>query len=235
MYAGAGLALAVGGWLARCAFVPKGLRAMLTAGVGGAGFYLVGSLVVSHWIYDRSPLYGWKWLARFVPVEPQRILNVHAGFDESTEALRRLYPAAEVTPVDFYDPVRNPEPSIARARRAYLVDPTTIRVGSDAWPLADGSADLVVLFLAAHELRTVVDRRRLFGEVRRVGSPGGRVVVVEHLRDAANFVAYGPGSFHFHSKAAWYESFGPGLPVVAEEKITPFVHVFALRIEEGEA
>ncbi len=233
MYAGAGAALSLGGLLARSSFLPRWLRTLVGAGVGGVGFYFVGSLAVSHWVYDRSALYGWRWLARFVSKEPGRIVNVHAGFDESTGALRNLYPSAVVTPVDFYDPVRNPEPSIARARRAHPVDPATVRVGLDGWPLATGSADLVVLFLAAHEVRTVADRRRLFGQVRRVCGADARVVVVEHLRDAANFAAYGPGFFHFHSQDAWRRSFGPGLEVVDEAKITPFIHVFGLRVVGG--
>ncbi len=235
MYAGAALALGLGGVVARLPFLPRWLRVVVGTGVGGAGFYLGGSLAVSHWVYDWSPLYGWKWLARFVRGTPGRIVNVHAGFDESSAALAELYPGAELAVVDFYDPVRNPEPSIARARRAYPAREGTLAVGLGGWPLDDGWADLVVLFLAAHEVRSVADRRRLFSEVERVGAVGARVVVVEHLRDAANFAAYGPGFLHFHSEAAWRDSFGPGLAVVDVGRITPFVRVFGLQVGQGDA
>ena len=71
----------------------------------------------------------------------------------------------------------------------------------------------------------------LFTELRRVLGPGGRVVVAEHLRDAANFLAFGPGFLHFHSRAhaGRAASRGRRFDIHAEFPITPFVRVFVLR------
>lgn len=222
------MAFVAGGVVARLPGLPRWVRGLVGLGVGGAGFSVAASLAASHWVYDWSPLYRWTWLGRFVPTVPRRIVNVHAGFDESSAALRELYPGVELTVLDFYDPVRNPEPSIARARRAYPIGTGTVSVELDGWPVGDGAADLVMMFLAAHEVRTLAERRRMFAEARRVCAVGGRLVVVEHLRDAANLVAYGPGFLHFHSRAAWLESAaGVGWELVDEGVVTPLVRVFA--------
>jgi hypothetical protein len=56
------------------------------------------------------------------------------------------------------------------------------------------------------------------------------VILVEHLRDPANFIAFGPGFLHFHSRRGWqrgWESAGFGL--ADEFRITPWVRVFVLR------
>ncbi len=226
MYAGAVAVIGTGLVITRLAALPRLLARMIMTGLFGAAFTIFSSLVVSFWIYDRSPLYGWKWLGKFVSRPPRRIVNVHAGFDESTAALRRLYPEAEMAVLDFYDPVKNPEASIARARAASEPDPATIRIAVDHWPLPDASADLVVLFLVAHEVRDRTDRAAMFKEIRRICALDARVVLVEHLRDMANFAAFGPGFLHFLSYDDWREAARNGFQLAAEEKVTPFVHLF---------
>jgi ubiquinone/menaquinone biosynthesis C-methylase UbiE len=79
-------------------------------------------------------------------------------------------------------------------------------------------------------LRTDETRGALFAELRRVLGPGGRVVVAEHLRDWANFMAFGPGFLHFHSRRAWTRCFERArFAIESEFSITPFVRVFVLR------
>jgi ubiquinone/menaquinone biosynthesis C-methylase UbiE len=97
-------------------------------------------------------------------------------------------------------------------------------------PVADRSIDAALFLLSAHELRTERSRAELFGEVARVLAKDGRVVVAEHLRDWPNFVGFGPGFLHFHSRRTWRRCFDRAkLAIEREFHITPFVGVFVLR------
>lgn len=185
------------------------------------------SLIASHWVYGRSNLYDLTWLRQHVPETPRNMVNIHAGFDESSAALSKLYPSAELRILDFYDPQRTTERSIARARGAFPPSRSAESVSVDSLPLSDASQDLVLLFLAAHEIRNDGEREKFSQEIRRSLRTHGRAVLVEHLRDAANAIAYGPGCLHFHSRATWLRAIqGAGLTLVSESKITPLIRVF---------
>jgi hypothetical protein len=65
-------------------------------------------------------------------------------------------------------------------------------------------------------------------------SANGRCIVVEHLRDAANFLAYNMGFVHFLSPKTWMANFSEaGLVVEKEFKVTPFVSVYILKKSNG--
>lgn len=131
----------------------------------------------------------------------------------------------------FYDPAVQTEPSIARARRAYPHPPVPARPARfDALPLPEADADVALLILAAHEVRTPAGRDALFAEVARVLHPGGQAVLVEHGRDLANALAFGPGVLRFFPPAEWRRvARAAGFSVHRETRITPFVRVFDLR------
>ena len=84
--------------------------------------------------------------------------------------------------------------------------------------------------LAAHEIRDGQKREQFFRELRRVVAHEGKVIVVEHLRDLAAALAFGPGIFHFFPRGEWLR-LGKcvGLEVERERRITPFVRVFVYR------
>ena len=65
--------------------------------------------------------------------------------------------------------------------------------------------DSVFVTFAAHEIRDRAAQRELFGELRRVLRPDGRLIVTEHLRDIANVAVYGPGAFHFQPAGTWID------------------------------
>src|SRR5438034_711536 len=71
--------------------------------------------------------------------------------------------------------------------------PSTLTSRHDAWPVPADSTDVVLALLAIHELRTEAERSAWFAESRRCLRKGGRVVLVEHVRDVANFLVFGPG------------------------------------------
>jgi SAM-dependent methyltransferase len=194
------------------------------------GGKLLASLVASWIVYDRSRLMQWDWVLQALGFDPNSWINLHAGLDESTPALRTIFRDAPGRVFDIYDPAEMTEPSIARARRIAHNQVTPERAPFRRLPASSGTVDVATLLLSAHELRSDTARLALFAELRRVLGPGGRVVVAEHLRDWANFLAFGPGFLHFHSRRTWMRCFARNrFHVHAEFSITPFVRVFVLR------
>ena len=196
----------------------------------GAAWFLGGSLGVSHLVYDRSDLYRWRWLERALRgARRERAIFCHAGFDEASEALRERLGTTEWRVLDHFDAPTMTEPSIRRARRLFPPAAGTIPAPFDRWPVADRWADVAFGLLAIHEMRPEEERIAWFAEARRCLRPAGRVVLVEHARDAANFLAFGPGFLHFHSPASWQRCWEQaGLRAADEFRVTPWVRAFVL-------
>ena len=217
--------------LAAAPWVPfRWLRYAIDAAAAIVAMWLVASLIVSWIVYDRSRLMDWDWVLQALGFTPSAWINLHAGHDDSSPALQRIFPGALGRVFDIYDPAEMTEPSIAMARRlarnAVAAEPADYR----RLPLPKGTIDAALLLLSAHELRSDAARSALFSELRRVLGPGGRVVVAEHLSDWANFLAFGPGFLHFHSRRTWLRCFSRHrFDVHREFSITPFVRIFVLR------
>jgi SAM-dependent methyltransferase len=179
-------------------WTPPMARIAIAVFLAAAFYWMVASLLASHWIYDRSSLYSLDWLT----VRPAYWLSIHAGLDEMSE------------------------PSIARAREMSGPD----RLQAVSWrrlPAGEAVFDTIFLIFMAHEFRRAEARLVFFGEVARVLAPHGCVVFLEHLRDLPNFLAFGPGFFHFQSRQTWLSTLhAAGFEIVRESKITPFVRVF---------
>lgn len=184
------------------------------------------SLLVSFYVYDISPLYQLNWLPN---ASNKKVLNIHAGFDETSTLIKSKYNHTALTICDFYNPQKHTEVSIKRARNAYPPIPHTIQVTTDYLPFENNSFDIVAVIFSAHEIRDEQERIQFFKELGRVIKPTGQIVITEHLRDTNNFLAYAIGFFHFYSKASWLNSFAQAnLTVAAEIKTTPFVTTFIL-------
>ena len=196
----------------------------------GSGYFVFVSLGVSHLIYDRSDLYGWQWLERVLGGgEVRRVVFCHAGFDEASDALREKLPGAEWRLLDHHDPATMTEASIRRARKLYPPTEGTEAAPFSQWPIGDEWADGVFGLLAIHELRSIEERAKWFAEARRCLTADGRIIVIEHVRDVANFLAFGPGFLHFHSMKSWARSWETeGLRLIDSFRITPFVRVFVI-------
>jgi ubiquinone/menaquinone biosynthesis C-methylase UbiE len=93
--------------------------------------------------------------------------------------------------------------------------------------LSDQSVDVIFLLSAAHEIRAEEEKIQFLKECHRVCKPTGQVIMVEHLRDFPNFLAFSIGFTHFFSKAVWKKSFlSAGFTSFEETKFTPFLSIF---------
>ncbi len=219
--------LGVGWWY--CRMGPVWLRMMGVTIALIAVWWSVASLIASYWIYDKSPLYRWAWISHILPAMPRRWLNLHAGLDESSAALRLLFADSTGNVGDFYDAAEMSEPSIQCARDERKCDSAAGFVDYRKLPFPAESFDTVFLLFAAHELRRARSREIFMREVSRVLSPSGTVLLVEHVRDLANFAAFGPGFFHFMPGSEWRRLAKiAGLDVVKEVRMTPFVKIMLL-------
>jgi ubiquinone/menaquinone biosynthesis C-methylase UbiE len=200
---------------------------ILFAGAFGATLI---TLLVTYYVYDWSGLYDLFWLDDPDAKEKSRVLNINAGFDETSALLADKFKGSELMVFDFYDSKKHTEISIKRARRAYPPYPNTKQITTSKIPLGNESIDKVFAILSLHEIRNREERNAFFQELHRILKPDGRVFVTEHLRDAANFLAYNVGFFHFHSKKSWLENFQAAQLVIEKEiKITPFLTTFVLK------
>jgi hypothetical protein len=227
-YLTATLLIAAGGCAVLVLSVPFFGRVMLSAAIAAAAFWLIASLIISHYIYDRARIYDGIWIHRALATSPKSWAIFHAGLDEFNPILRKLFPESEGLVIDLFDPKEMTEPSIKRARRTKESAPS-IHVNFRALPMRDNELDAAFVFFSAHELRKPESRILFFSELRRVLRSQGEIILLEHLRDWPNFFAFGPGCFHFHSRWAWSHSIGSaGLFVLKEFTLTPFIRAFVL-------
>ncbi|WP_375562571.1 class I SAM-dependent methyltransferase [Bernardetia sp. OM2101] len=191
------------------------------------------SLLVSFYIYDISDLYKLNWLTKIglETILKQKIINIHAGFDETSPLLAQKFPNSELSVFDFYDAEKHTEISIKRARKVYPPYPNTKVIQTTNLPITDKSIDTIFLFLAAHEIRNSEERTQFFKDLKRICKEDGQIILIEHLRDIPNFLAYTIGFLHFLSSDSWLKNFqDANLSLVNRFKITPFITVFILKI-----
>jgi SAM-dependent methyltransferase len=223
--AAAGFGAAIAAW----SFLTPMGRAAVLVGVAPLMFWMVSSLVVSHYVYDCFPLYDFYWLSRALTHSPRRWINIHAGWDETSGLLARVFPDALGETVDIFDRRIMTESSIERARRRQNGGSPATPACYDSLPFENATVDTAFAIFAAHELRQHKERVRLFKEVARILTVGGEFVLVEHTRDGWNFLAFGPGFLHFFSARAWRRAAcEAGLTVRREFAMTPFVHVWIM-------
>ncbi|HEV8514000.1 MAG TPA: methyltransferase domain-containing protein, partial [Cyclobacteriaceae bacterium] len=128
---------------------------------------------------------------------------------------------------DFYNAKQHTEPAIVRARKVSLIYPNTEQIASNSIPLKDNTADIIFLLSAVHEIRSNDEKVEFLKECYRLCKPGAKVIMVEHLRDFPNFLAFTVGFTHFFSRAVWKNSFErAGFSSFQEIKFTPFMSIF---------
>ncbi|MBP0903458.1 class I SAM-dependent methyltransferase [Mariniflexile gromovii] len=186
-------------------------------------------LIVSAIVYDFSGYYDFKWLNNLKKTDSKtnKIVNINAGFDETSFILKNNFPESDLKVFDFYNAKLHTEPAIIRARKVSLVYPNTQEIKSNTLPLEDNSIDIIFLLSAAHEIRLHEEKIQFLKECRRVCKPNGQVIMVEHLRDLTNFFAFSIGFTHFFSRKVWKSAFiSAGFSEFTETKFTPFMSIF---------
>jgi SAM-dependent methyltransferase len=191
---------------------------------------LLMPLIVSAWVYDFSGYYNFHWLKPLVSNDNniEHLVNINAGFDETSFIIKQWFPGADLKVFDFYNAQQHTEPAIIRARKVSLVYPNTKTIASDHIPVTDQSVDIVFLLSAAHEIRSYDEKVLFLKECHRICKPSGKVIMVEHLRDFPNFLAFSVGFMHFFSRATWRNAFEQaGFSSFRENKFTPFMSIFS--------
>jgi SAM-dependent methyltransferase len=186
------------------------------------------SLAVSSYVYDYSELSAGRWALAMFDTPPETWCSIHAGLDAEL-TLEGVVPGTPIAWLDVYDAELMTSPSIARARATTPQARAAVRCKPQALPLAKASCDAVFVAFTAHEIRNQEAREQFFVEVRRALRPGGRMLLVEHVRDLWNFAAFGPGFLHFVARDEWLRlAAHAGLRVAKEVRITPWVMALAL-------
>ena len=196
------------------------------------GAFLYGFLMplfVSAYVYDFSEYYNFNWLHRFKISDSKEntFVNVNAGFDETSFIIKNKFPKSDLKVFDFYNSEKHTEPAIIRARKVTLEYPKTKQIRYNEIPLEDNSVDVIFLLSAVHEIRKNKEKIEFLKECKRICKPKGNVIMVEHLRDIPNFLAFSVGFTHFFSSMTWkrvFEKADFGLP--HERKFTPFMSIF---------
>lgn len=186
------------------------------------------SLFVSYYVYDISGFYNFEWIKK--NENKISVININAGFDETSDILKNKFINSNFTALDFYNPTQHTEVSIKRARKQYPPYQNTKKIKTSKIELDSNSIDKIYVILSAHEIRNETERIIFFSELNRILKPEGQIIITEHLRDIYNFLAYNIGSFHFHSKPTWLNTFNKSkLELVSEIKNTPFISTFTLK------
>ena len=190
---------------------------------------LIMPLIVSAYVYDFSGYYKFHWLKDLINNNEtaERIVNINAGFDETSFIIKDKFPRADIRVFDFYNATQHTEPAIKRARKVSLIYPNTQQIESNSIPLKDNSVDLIFLLSAVHEIRSYKEKLGFLSECHRICKQGGKVIMVEHLRDFPNFLAFTVGFTHFFSSSVWKNAFErAGFSSFRETKFTPFMSIF---------
>lgn len=190
-------------------------------------------LIISTYVYDYSGYYNFNWLEDYnlSDTNPKKIININAGFDETSFLLKNYFPKSKLQVFDFYNPKQHTEPAIIRARKVSLTYPNTKSIKTNKIPLNNESTDLVFLLSVTHEIRSFKEKVEFLKECKRICKPKGKVIMVEHLRDFPNFLAFSVGFTHFFSRKTWKRAYrDAGFSSVSETKFTPFMSIFNCHI-----
>ncbi|MGC1204664.1 MAG: methyltransferase domain-containing protein [Flavobacteriaceae bacterium] len=203
-------------------------NALLWVVIAAFTYGLLMPLVVSAYVYDFSGYYDFNWLKKLniEDSNTKQLVNINAGFDETSFLIKNNFPKSNLNVFDFYNADNHTEPAIIRARKVSLVYPNTQQIKSDIIPLKNECVDVIFLLSAAHEIRSQQEKIQFLKECHRLCKTDGKVIMVEHLRDFPNFLAFSIGFTHFFSRNTWRKAFeNAGFSTFEETKFTSFMSI----------
>jgi len=192
-------------------------------------YFLIASPVASWYLYDHSRLYEWRWLRPLLPSARGPSISLTVGFDGAEESLAEVV-GQRLTVVDIA------AGCVAFSQRLrQLVEreaaQVSVRSGCQGLPLRGSTVSLAVLAFSAHEIHDDDRCVNALTEVRRVLSPTGRLILVEHVRDVANVSVFGPAAWHFRSESQWCNlAARAGLRLDGHVRYGGLVHAFAFEL-----
>ncbi len=229
----AGFAVVCGGlWLAGWFWQLAGLQ---VAGYAIAGFGLANflfTLVGLYFMYGHvSRRYYRRLLEAAQLPDDARIADVHVGTYRATWNFADLLPRSRIASIDIWDDRYHGEKALYDVRR--LEAPTLqaheridfLKGDAERLPLPHASVDAVTLGFGIHEIPGG-KRDALFGEIRRILKPGGKLAMYERGWNLPNYFVFGPGMFHFTRTGDWIKLLKRHFDNVHTEKAVGFVDLF---------
>jgi ubiquinone/menaquinone biosynthesis C-methylase UbiE len=110
-----------------------------------------------------------------IPNQPQDILDLGCSVGMSSFALQEIYPQAQITGLDLSPYFLAVAQYRSQQRQAKI---NWVHATAESTGLADGSFDLVSIFLVCHELPQSATRQ-IFAEARRLLRPGGHLTIMD--------------------------------------------------------
>ena len=192
---------------------------------------IFASIVASYLLYDKSDLYEFKNLNKFIDWEKtENATLIHASFDPFSKKLEEHHKNVNFTVCDIFENRHEQESGIKISKQTFPPNPKEIKISPTNLPFDNESQDVVLAITAVHEVLNHRDRVFFFQEAGRILKNDGVIIVSEQFRDVINFVFFNIGAFHFLSEKHWKKAIAEaGLEVIANEKITPFANMLVIK------
>lgn len=192
---------------------------------------IIGSLIASYLLYDKSDLYELNNLKEIVDFEKiENAILVHASFDPLSKRLEEKYPDLNLTVCDIYGNRHEHEKGIGTSKKIFPPNSKEIKISPDKLPFEDRSQDVILALTALHEILDHHQRVLFFKEAKRILKNDGVIIVSEQFRDATNFIFFNIGAFHFLSQSQWKKAISEAdLKIVSNQKITPFANMLIIK------